>query len=374
MTKKIVFSQIFVLGMMLVLMLTGCSERVEQREIMIGAAWPFESNNSSFNEGIDLAVKELNSSGGINGRAIRLLKKDDGGDVGRGMAVAQSFAENKEVKAVIGHRNSFISIPASRIYNNAGLVMLSPASTAPELTKGEYKYIFRNIPSDDEIAKQLVSHAAKQGHRRMAVFYSDDAYGIGLANSFEDHARSQGITVVDRYYYYSSLEDLRRIHNKWQSYGFDGIFLAKSMQEGAQFIQDARKAGITVPMFTGNALDSPLAVKIAGKAAEGIVVGSIFNPNSDRPEVKKFVKSYMAEYKALPSSYAAQGYDAVKMLADALRKSDLLKHSTVAHELRNLDAWSGVTGVHKFDDNGDDLGDLVVLKKLLEGEFVYLEK
>lgn len=354
------------------LLLTGCTKLEENNEIIIGVAWPFEINKNLFNEGIDLAVQEINSSGGIKGKRIRLLKEDDGSELVKGMAIAESFAENKAIQAVIGHDNSFISIPASTIYNNAGIVMLSPASTAPDLTKNDYKYIFRNIPSDDEIARQLALYLAEQGYQRMVIYYSDDSYGNGLANFFEDHAKTQGITIVDRFNYYTNLEDLRRLNNRWQAYGVDGIFIARTLPEGGQLIFDAGQLGIKLPFIAGDALDSPLLSEIGGKFAEGTVIGSVFNPYIDRPEVKRFVTDFLAEYQAEPSSDTALGYDAVKMLATAIEKSDLHNRSSVAKELMNLGKWPGVTGIHEFNEKGDDIGDLVVLKKLKNGKFEYI--
>ncbi|WP_366923921.1 ABC transporter substrate-binding protein [Metallumcola ferriviriculae] len=374
MFKKITKCQIVILCIVIFLLLTGCTQIEENNEIVIGVAWPFATNNNLFNEGIDLAVQEINSSGGIKGRELRLLKEDDGSELEKGMAIARSFTENMTIQAVIGHYNSFISIPVSAIYNNAGLVMLSPGSTAPALTKNGYKHIFRNIPSDDEIARQLAVYLADQGYRRMAIYYSDDDYGSGLANSFEDHARTQGITIVDRFNYYSSTEDLRRLNSRWQAFGLDGIFIAKIMPEGGQFIFDAGQAGINVPFIAGDGLDSPLLSEIGGKAAEGTIIGSEFNPDIDRLEVKRFVTDFLNEYNEMPNSYAALGYDAVKMLAAAIAKSDLNNRSTVAKELMNLSRWSGAVGIHEFDETGDDIGKLVVLKKLKDGKFEYLEK
>lgn len=374
MFKKNTMCRIIILCTAIFLLLTGCTQLEEKNEIVIGVAWPFETNNNLFNEGIDLAVREINSSGGIKGRELRLLKADDQSELEKGLAIAQSFAENKEIQAVIGHDNSFISIPASDIYDQAGLVMLSPASTAPELTQHRYEHIFRNIPSDDEIARQLAMYLAEQGYQRMVIYYSDDSYGTGLANSFEDHAREQGISIVDRFSYYTSREDLKRLYQRWQAFGFDGIFIANTLSGGGRFIADAGQAGIDVPFIAGNTLDSPLLSEIGGKAAEGTIIGSVFNPDLDSPEVKSFVKNFWEAYHQMPSSYAALGYDAVKMLAAAIEKSDLHNPSTVAKELMNLGSWSGVTGIHEFDEKGDDIGDLVVLKKLQDGKFEYIEK
>ncbi|WP_027398977.1 ABC transporter substrate-binding protein [Anaerovorax odorimutans] len=373
MRKKMTMYRIIIFCMLICLLLTGCSKSKKNNEIIIGVAWPFDTSNNLFSEGIELATKEINNSGGINGKKLKLIKKDDGAEVTKGMSIAQSFAENKDIQAVIGHDNSFISVPASAIYENAGLVMLSPASTAPDLTQNGYKHIFRDIPSDDEIAKQLAVYLAKEGHRRMVIYYSDDSYGYGLADSFEDQANIQGITIVDRFNCYTGLEDLRRLNERWQAYGADGIFIANTLSEGGRFIYDAGQVGIKGPFVAGNSLDSPLLLEIGGKAADGTIIGSVFNPNINRPEVKKFIIDFSKKYKKMPDSYAALGYDAVKMIAAAIKNSDLDNRSTIANELINLGNWSGVAGIHKFDEQGNDIGDLVVIKKLQDGEFKYIK-
>lgn len=366
--------KLIILCFVLAFLLTGCRQTAQTTEVVIGVAWPFASSNNLFNEGIDLAVKEINHDGGINGKKMKLIKKDDESNLEKGLAIAESFAKNDEIQAVIGHKESFISVPASKFYDEAGLVMLSPASTAPELTQNHYRHVFRNIPSDDELARQLAIYLARQGHQRMVICYSDDAYGNGLANAFEDRAREQGITVVDSFESYTSLDDLTSISWRWRAYGADGLFLARSMPGGDQFIFDAAKVGITLPLYGGDALEDHLLEKNAGKAADGIIFGSVFNPYVDRPEVKKFVQEFYHEYKVMPSSEAALGYDAIKMLAEAIKRADGQDRSVIAKELGGLGRWSGVCGIHELSPTGDDLGDLIVLKKLQDGKFVYLDK
>lgn len=374
MSKITTIYQIGVICTVILLLLTGCSQSEKSNEIVIGVAWPFETNNNLFNEGIDLALKEINGEGGIKGRELQLLKRDDNSEVALGMSIAQSFADNEKIQAVIGHDNSFISIPTSAIYDDAGLVMLSPASTAPDLTKAGYKHVFRNIPSDDEIARQLAIYLSEQGYQRLVIYYSDDSYGNGLANSFEDHAKLLGINIVDRFNYYTSPEDLRRLNKRWHAFGADGIFIATTLPAGGRFICDAVQIGIDLPFTAGNALDSSLLSEMGGNAAEGIIIGSVFNPYSERPETDKFVKDFLEEYHVMPSSYAALGYDSVKLLAAAIEKSNLEDRSTVAKELMDLGKWPGVIGIHEFDEKGDDMGELVILKELKHGIFEYVKK
>lgn len=253
---------------------SGYFKKADKGDIVIGLAWPVATKNSMLKEGVELAVDEINGQGGINGRKIRLVVKDDEGTVTGGVTVAQSLIQIPDLVAVIGHRASFVSIAASAIYEEAGIVMLSPASTAPSLTQKGYQLVFRNIPSDAEIARQLALFAARQGHRRMAIYYSEDSYGLGLANAFEDHAKNEGIKIVDRISYYADGEDLERIAKKWSALDYDSIFVAHYMPDGAIFIADAVKAGISLPFLAGDAMDTPELYEIAGKAAEGTVVGS----------------------------------------------------------------------------------------------------
>lgn len=359
---------ILTLVLALLTLTAGCLDSNNKGDIAIGVAWPFESNNSMFREGVELAVKEINQDGGIKGRKIKLVMKDDQSSVAVGMGIAQSFAKDRQVAAIIGHRNSFISIPAARIYEEAGLVMLSPASTAPELTRKGYKYVFRNLPSDDEIAREITRFCSQQGQKRMVVYYSEDSYGVGLANSFEDHAKRADIKVVDRISYYGDLKDLERLHNKWKALDFDGIFIASGMPAGAEFIADCGRVGISVRYYAGNALDSPLLHEIGGQAAEGTVVGTIFNPADTREEVTRFIESFTREYNEPPGAYAAQGYDAVKLLAAAIEQAGDSDSAALADHLRGLKNWPGVTGCHSFDQNGDDIGELVVIKVLRDGK------
>ena len=360
-------------SLVLFLLISGCTQPTEPQEIVIGVVWPFEADDTLFNEGIDLAVKEINASGGVNGKELKLLKEDDGSEAVKGIAIAEALAENISVRAVVGHRNSFVSLPASAIYEQAGLTMLSPASTDPALTKNDYRNVFRNIPGDDEIARKLAEYLGGQGLKRMVIYYSADAYGTGLADSFEDQAKQNGITIIDRFNEYLGIEELIRLNSRWQAFGYDGIFIATAMHKGAQFIRDAGQAGIKAPLAAGNALDSAELSAAGGEATEGIVVGSVFNPDSDRLEVKSFVSSFREAYQLEPTSYTALGYDAVKMLAAAMDKAGVVDRRAIAEELRNMGKWPGACGVHELSAAGDELGDLVVLKQLQGGKFVNID-
>lgn len=377
------FRKVFLPALIVLSLLSGCGSQpslAEMRasaaalghgDILIGLAWPLASNDSGLSQGVELAVSEINSNGGINGRDLRILPQDDGDSVTKGEAVAQSFAENKNVVAVIGDSSSDVSLPAAAIYDQAGLVMLTPGSTDPELTEQGYTYVFRDIPSDAAIARRLVDYAWQQGHRRMAIYYSNDDYGRGLANAIEDSAEQVGLRIVDRISYY---EDLKQLARKWQAFDCDGVFVADSLPDAGQFIAGARQAGIIVPFLGGDALDSSDLIETAGQAANGTVVGSYFNPQSSRPEVAKFKQAYKAKYGGEPSSSSSAGYDAVNLLAEVISKAKSTEPAKIAHQLHALRDWPGVLGSHSFDQTGEERGNLVVLKQVQNGRFVYIKR
>lgn len=341
-------------------------------DIIIGVAWPFSKRNDLIWEGIQLATQELNEAGGVMSRKIRLIRQDDEGLTTRGMTIAQDFADNLDMVAVIGHGNSFVSVPAAAIYEKTGVLMLTPGSTSPKLTQMGYKRIFRSIPSDTEIGSQMAQFVAKKGCRRMVVVYADNEYGRGLANSFEDQAQEEGISIVDRCTNISDYETFKRTLDKWRIFNFDGVFVADTVPEGAEFIRRLREEGVTVPIISGDGLDLPEFLEVCREAAEGTVVASIFNPYDKRPKVGKFIQAFTEEYDSMPDAWAAQGYDAVMLLAHAMELSSSTVPDEIASALRTTSIWPGVTGFHTFDEMGDVSDKLVIKKVVQEGKFDYL--
>lgn len=374
----------FLLIVAIAIVLNGCSNQTfseqrvafaerDQGTITFGVAWPFETGNDLFWEGVELAVSEINKNGGVLDRRIDVIQRDDGSSVTKGLEIAQAFAENEKVTAVIGHRNSYVSIPVSSIYERASILMLSPASSSPELINDKQQFVFRNIASDNKLAQELASYVYRNGHRKMVILYDDDDYGKGLADAFEEDASRLGLDIVDRLSYYSGSSELDQLKFKWESLKYDGIFIAKSNPEGAQLIADLRAANIDVPLFAGNAMDTPDLWDIAGdEAAEGTIIGSFFDPQSSRVKVKTFIDAFRKTYNMLPTQYSAQGYDAVYLLAEAIKRAQSAVPEDIASSLGSIEKWEGVAGFHEFAENGDDIGDLVVMKQAVNGEFQYL--
>ncbi len=342
--------------------------------IVIGLVWPFYAAYDQLPQGVRMAVEEINANGGLlGGRPLRLIEADDFDSVREGRLVAQEFAENTDMVAVIGHAWSYISVPASPIYEFNGLVMLSPSSTSPELTRNGFQFIFRNVSSDEEIARQLAIYAESQGYARMTILHVNDPNGRQLANIFENEADRRGINVVDRRSYQGTNRNFRTIIANWQSLDFDAIFIAGSNPEAAEFILQARTAGIEAPIMGSDGLDTDDLWNIAGEAAEGTVVVSHYHPDTPREQQQRFIEKYRQRYSTDPDTWAAQGYDAVYLLAHAMTVANSSSSGAIAQALHQTREWQGVTGPHTFNERGDVVGKPIILKILQNGTFDFYQ-
>lgn len=351
----------------------GVSLEPAEAEVKVAAVWPYTSHRTFFWEGVQLALEEVNARGGAAGRRLRVVKVDDQSSVTEGMAVAQTLAEDNELLAVIGHRNSFVALPAAEVYDRAGLIYIAPSATSPALTQRGYERTFRTIPSDTSIGRQMAAYVATAGHQRVAIAYTDDAYGRGLADAFEDAAEARGVRIVDRVAHFGDVTDVRRTLAKWAAFEYDSIFVAATSPQLAEIVSLVRRAGSTVPIFGGDAFDSVQFLQVAGSYSEGVVFASVFDADHTDVEIRRFVEAFTARFGFGPDTWAAQGYDALHVLADAVEQAGTVSPEAVAAALRATTRWRGVTGWHTFDESGEVIDKPIVYKTVRDGEFALLD-
>ena len=351
------------------------ADRVREAEgdILVGASWMWGKKLDLMREGMEMALDEVNARGVLNGRKIQVLWRDDNEDLKTGLAIAKELSDSLDVVAVIGHSTSSISIPAAAVYDSMGVLMLAPGATHVDLIREKFQYIFRTIPSDQDAGRQLAKFAGLQGFRRMAIYSLDDEYGRGLAKFFANGAQMLGILISDRRVYEADgTHNFRPVLESWKALRLDAIFLAATMPQGAEIIAQAREVGMTLPVLGSDGLDSPELWRIAGKAAEGTVVFSVFHPGDPRTNVKDFVAAFQSAYGKVPDVWAALGYDTVKLLAEAIKRAGTTVPGDVAAALRKLQDWYGVTGTHNFGQTGELLGKPIIKKIARNGKFEYV--
>lgn len=346
-------------------------------DVDIAVVWPWaEQPGVRFGDGIQMALDEVNAGGGVDGRAVRVLRFDDRASVDHARLVAERLSANPDIVSVIGHLQSYVSVPAAAIYDLSGLVMISPAATDPALTSEGYTRVFRTTFTDHTVGRRMADFAMSRGYHRIAICYIRDTYGRDLANAFEERATEIGLSVVARQSYDGSGvvndQTFEPVFKDWKGTEMDAIFLAGEVPSAAQFIAGARREGFHVPIIGGDALNSPVLMQLAGAAAEGTVVPSVFHPDEPRPEASRFTAAFRARYGARPDAGAALGYDALHLLVDAMRRAHSTIPDSVALTLHAMRNWRGVTGTFGFDSAGNLLEQQVVTMVVSHGQFDFL--
>lgn len=347
-----------------------------KQDIVIGIAHT-SVNPNGFLDGVFMAIEEVNRDGGIFGRQIRPIVREDNGSDVVGREIAVELAKNPDVIAVVGHRYSSVAIPASIIYEANGILFISPGATHPHLTRSDSRFIFRNIPSDVETGREAANFAHRNNYKKMAIIFDSESIGKRLAEVFYKHANNLGIRITAHISYVGMWEqDFRPlVADLMNKSEFDAIFLgAGGARSAAKLVTQMRDMGITVPILGGDTLDTPRLLNIAGKAAEGTIVSTVFDPGHPSSVTQNFVKRFETRYNVSPDTWAALGYDAIRVLAFCIRENGSTVPLAVSTTMRFLRDWQGVAGAYSFTSDGNITGKALYFKKVEQGEFRFLER
>ena len=371
----------------LLLACTSCMERdnlAEKRavlakqshgDILVGAVAPWSKIDSLLWAGLELAMDEINDAGGILGRRIRVVKRDDEGKLKKGIQIAQEFADNPNIVAVIGHYQPFVTIPASVIYQYYGILLLSTVVTDPKLTREGFSLVFRTVPDDNAFCARLNTLSARKGLNQFLLYHDSTVTGRSLADAFEIATEQAGITILDQQSYnrYTTVRDFKRILTLWkQSYSFEAIFVAGGLPKAGLFIKTARNMGVNQPILGGLVLDDKKLLPILGNKVSDVFVPTTFDPDSQKSQVQKFVKDFKKRYGRIPLTLAAQGYDTVHALAEAIKQAGSTSPPAMAKALLSGKGFQGLTGPVYFDAQGKRLATNIGIKEVKNGQFVHL--
>jgi branched-chain amino acid transport system substrate-binding protein len=351
--------------------------RAASGDLVIAAAWPWELRKEiRYGEGLQMAIDEVNAGGGIRGRKLRLARYDDRESIDHGRRIAQQIAADPDVVAVIGHLQSYITVQAAPVYSQAGLVLVAPTATDPQLTMHGLARVFRATFTDDSVGRQLAEVASARGWKKIGVYYIRNEYGRNVANAFEARAAQLGLTVPVRSSYdpseQASERTFEQVIDEWKALEMDAIVLAGEVPSAAIFVAQARRHGIAVPILGGDAMSSPGLMSVAKEAAEGVIVASFFHADEPRPEIQSFTAAFAQKYGVPPDAGSALGYDCVQLIARAMRNAKTAAPDDVATALHALRAWRGVTATFTFEENGDMTEKPVILSVVRGGQFEFL--
>lgn len=324
-------------------------------QIVLGVAGPITGPNAAFGEqlrrGVEAAVAELNASGGVNGQQIRIVVGDDASDPRQGVAAANKMATDKAV-AVIGHFNSSVSIPASKVYAEEGILQITPASTNPTLTEQGLTTVFRTCGRDDQQGAVAGEFLIKNyTGKKVAIIHDNTTYGKGLADATKStinrggltEAMYEGVTVGQR--------DFAALVSKMKDAGINVIYFGGLHNEAGLLIRQSKEQGLNVDrLISGDGIVTQEYWTITGPAGQGTLMTFDRDPIGLPTAQAAVAKFRAAGYN--PEGYTLLSYAAVQVWAEGAKRARSLKAEDVAKAIRSAPIPT-VIGALDYDAKGD---------------------
>jgi len=336
-----------------------------KKGVTVALVWP-NDDGPSFVDGATMALDDLNATEPKLAGKIR-LKRFVETQRNAGVKIAEQVAKHGDVVAVLGHETSASAVPASLIYEENGILFITPTSTDPRLTTHGFRYLFRLTPDDRENADALVQFAKKQGYKRVGVLYARTEYGQSLAPFFVSAATDAGIQVVFCRSYLESERDFRPMVAQVREEQFDAVMIADQAPRAVHLIKDMARMGVSQPILGSDKMDSDVLWQFADTIAGNVYVASAENPQALNPQYEEFKKRFESRFHLVPDYDATQGYIAVTLLAKAMLASNTADPLIVATTLHCTKSWAGLFGGFSFDGEGDVLGREIFIKHMENG-------
>ncbi len=345
--------------------LSACNR--DAAPVVIATAGPWsQANGQMHKRGVDLAIEHINGAGGINGRQLKLIDRDDEASGIKAAQIAADFVADPSIMAVVGHVNSGAMLAAAPVYDG-NLPAVSSTASSPDLT-GISPWVFRVIASDSVSAIHMARFAKSNNVQKAAVLYENNAFGRGLMDPFRrnfggtlasiDPIPSDGKARFEPYISYLKSREP------------DLVFVAGSEGSGLALLREAQRQGLKT-MFLGGV--GWAGVTADTLAAEGAYVGVPFAISDQRPEAQRFVEAFRAKYSRDPDAKAALAYDATMIVARAMADAGANRKAVRdwLHGLNGSRSYSGVTSREiQFDSTGDIASGGFVMTRVQRGSLV----
>jgi len=366
--------------------LAGCGEdkkpasgaqapSAEMTTVRIGIVAPLTGPQSHIGKDMEnavrLAAEDANAAKIVlAGKQLKfeVMAEDDQADPKMAPVVAQKLADAK-VNAVVGHFNSGTTIPASKIYSDAGIPQISPSATNPKYTDQGFKTAFRVVANDNQQGKVVGEYIARElKSKALAIIDDRTAYGQGVADVVERSAKAAGAAVVAREYTTDKSTDFNAILTKIKSRKADVIFFGGIDTQAGPMLKQMKGLGITAQYVGADGIQSTELFKLGGDAVEGTLASFPGLPLDRMPQGRSFGGRYKAKWNQDVVLYAPKGYDAFNVFIDAMRKAGSTEPAKFLPELARID-FNGITGPIKFDEKGDIKDGPITLFKAVGGRW-----
>jgi branched-chain amino acid transport system substrate-binding protein len=361
------------------LSLAGTAVAQQVEDVKVGFAAPMTGAQAhygkDFENGITLAVEDFNATKPvIGGKPVRIVLNaaDDQADPRTGTTVAQKLVDDG-IKGMLGHFNSGTTIPASRIYANAGIPEIAMA-TAPEYTTQGYKTTFRMMTSDTQQGSVAGEFAVKNLKvKKIAIVDDRTAYGQGLADQFEKAAKASGGTIVDREYTNDKAVDFKAILTKIKSSNPDLVYYGGADSQAAPMVRQMKTLGLRAPLMAGEMVKTDTFVKIAGDAADGTVASLAGLPMDQMPGGADYAAKYKKRFNEDVQTYSPYAYDGAMAMFNAMKKANSTDPAKYLPFLAKTEMPGVTTSKLAYDSKGDLKNGGITLYKVVGGKWTTLE-
>lgn len=337
-------------------------------EILIGHYGSLTGSEATFGQstsnGIRLAIKEANAKGGVLGRPVALKEYDTRGDAGEAKLAVERLVKSDKVTAVLGEVASKLSLAGGPVCQEAGVPMITPSSTNPKVTEiGDYVFRVCFIDPFQGFAGAKFARETLKAEKAAVLVDQAQAYAVGLAEQFELNFKAKGGEIVTTQNYTGGAQDFTSQLTSIRAAKPDVIYIPGYYTDVGNIAIQARRLGITKPMLGGDGWDSDQLAKIAGDAIEGSYYTNHYAPDQPDAKVQDFIKAYRAEFGgATPDGLAALGYDAAKILFEAMERAKTTDGKALRDAIAATKNFGGVTGNITIDANRNATKSAVVVE------------
>lgn len=363
---------------------TASDASLEAETIKVGLNYELSGNVATYGqgltEGIELAVEEINSNGGVLGKQIELVKADNKSDNAEAANVAAKLITRDKVVAILGPATSGNTKGAIPVATQHKVPLISASATADDITvdsNGNVReFIFKTCFSDSFQGFIMANFAFEDLKVKNAAILMDNTsdYSKGLAKSFKERFESLGGTIVTEQAYQAKEKDFRAVLTNIKSGNPDVLYLPGYYEEVGLIVKQARDLGLNVPVLGGDGYDSPKLVELAGnEALNGVYFTNHYSSMDNSPEVVKFKEAFNAKYGKDPDAFNALGYDLAYFLADAIKRAGEAEPLKIREALEATKNFKGITGTLTVDENHNPIKAITIIE-MKNGVQTFLKK
>ena len=348
----------------------GCGSKESGDTIKVGANFELTGNVANYGnatiEGLQLAIDEANEAGGINGKKIELVSVDDKSEAAESINAATKLISDDDVKVIVGPATTGLVLAETQTATDAKVPIIAPCATSPEATveNGKVKpYVFRSCFIDPQQGEVMATFAAKDLKAKTAVIYVDNSsdYSKNLAKVFKEKFEAAGGKVVMEEAFLQKDQDFKATLTKLKTANADVMFVPAYYEEVGKIVKQAREMGINSAILGTDGWDDTKVVDIAGADALNNTFFSTHYSEKDA-EVQGFIEAYKKKYNRTPNVFAALGYDAGKMLVDALKRAGSSDTEKIREALEATKDLKVGTGTISMDKNHNPIKTAVILE------------